>query len=388
MSYNSKIVVLFILLVLIGACTNQNTDQNRQESDKIQEDWPIFRGSTNLAAVTQAALPEQPQILWAFKTEYEIKSSPIIASGMVFIGSNDGFVYAIDLKTGQKEWSFNTEDDVEAAPLYFDHKIFVGSLGGFFYALNANDGKLIWQYETEGQIHGSANYVKLSETNDGLVMVGSYDNLMYGFEAKTGKLNWTYETEYFINGSPASSDELAVFGGCDEVVHIISVRDGTKIGQVEAGAYIAGSAAMFGKKAYIGHYGEKLIAIDLEKKRVEWEYGSEKNGAPFFSSPAVNNDVVIIGSRDRLVHCVDRKTGMKRWTFRTHDEVDSSPVICQNKVIVGSNDGRLYSLDLGNGTQLWSYEVGAAITGSPAVCTGKIIIGADDGFVYCFGEKE
>lgn len=371
----------------LWGCGKNGDERGQGDDQSTAASWPVFRGSAGLTGIAEGSLPDNPKLLWTFKTQYEIKSSPVVGLKKVFIGSNDGYVYALDLESGSKIWAFNTEDDVEAAPLLVDSIVYVGSIGGFFYALKADDGQLLWQYETGGQIHGSANYMNLPEGDDILVMVGSYDNLMYGFDGLEGTLKWTYETDYYINGSPAVGAKLALFGGCDEIIHIISVRDGKKVGEVEAGAYIAGSAALYDDMAYIGHYGDKLIAIDVQAKKILWEYGEKKKGAAFFSSPAVNEAKVIIGSRDRLVHCVDRKSGRQIWTFRTRGDVDSSPVICHNKVVVGSNDGRIYILDIETGSMLWSYETGAAISGSPAVTAGKIIVGADDGVVYTFGES-
>ena len=157
---------------------------------------------------------------------------------------------------------------------------------------------------------------------------------------------------------------------------------------MEAGSYIAGSAALVDNKAYIGHYGEKLICVDLLAKKILWEYGDEKKGGAFFSSPAVNSKYVIIGSRDRSVHCVKKENGEGVWKFRTRDDVDSSPVICGDRVIVGSTDGRIYMIDIEDGSEKWSYEIGAAIVSCPAIIDGKIVVGADDGFVYAFGESK
>jgi outer membrane protein assembly factor BamB len=211
---------------------------------------------------------------------------------------------------------------------------------------------------------------------------------MYSFDATSGKLNWTYETEYYINGAPVTDGDNVIFGGCDEIVHIVSALNGKKVGAVEAGSYIAGSAALSDNRAYIGHYGDKLICIDLRDEKIIWEYGDDKKGGAFFSSPAVNDDYVIIGCRDRSVHCVDKENGLGVWQFRTRNDVDSSPVICGDRVIVGSNDGRIYIIDINDGSEKWSYEIGAAISSCPAVTGGKIIIGAEDGSVYAFGESE
>jgi outer membrane protein assembly factor BamB len=178
-----------------------------------------------------------------------------------------------------------------------------------------------------------------------------------------------------------------VFGGCDEYLHIVSVRDGVKMGEVWAGSYIAGSAAIDQGIAYLGHYGSMLVAIDLQEKKIIWEYMDRKQGDAFFSSPAVGEDRILIGSRDNRLHCVDRKTGEGIWTFSTRDWVESSPVIAGNRVIFGSTDGRLYMVDIKNGGLLWSYEIGAAIIACPAVTAGLIAIGAEDGRIYLFGDK-
>jgi outer membrane protein assembly factor BamB len=122
-------------------------------------------------------------------------------------------------------------------------------------------------------------------------------------------------------------------------------------------------------------------------EKILWEYGDEKKGGAFFSSPAVNDKYIIIGCRDRSVHCVNKENGEGVWKFSTLDDVDSSPVICGDRVIVGSTDGRIYMLDVKDGSEKWSYELGSAIYSCPAITQGKIVIGADDGYVYTFGES-
>ena len=155
---------------------------------------------------------------------------------------------------------------------------------------------------------------------------------------------------------------------------------------MNTGSYIPGSAALVDGRAYVGHYGNKFLCVDILEEKIVWEYENEKNGGPFFSSPAVGKERVVIGSRDELLHCIHRETGEKIWTFRTRGEIDSSPVIAGESVIAASMDGRLYIVDLETGKGKWSYEIGAPIVGCPAVTGGMILIGAEDGRIYAFGE--
>jgi len=384
MSKYKLTISIFILSLGLLVCSTQK-DEKPGKPNLATANWHIFRGDSNLSGVAKGTLPEKLSLLWSFQTGRAIVSSPIIGFGRVFISSTDGKIYSVNLADGSKTWEFDTGDDVEASPLLLDTTIYVGSLSGEFFALDANTGEVKWKYNIDNEIYGSANWAKVPGSGETLILVGSYDTKMYCFDANTGKLQWAYETGNYINGSPATDGENVVFGGCDEILHIVSVADGTKRGEVIAGSYIPGSAALVDGKAYLGHYGNKLICIDIVNQKIDWEYQNEY-GAPFFSSPAVGKDRVVVGSRDEYLHCVDREKGKKIWTFKTRDEIDSSPVIVDEKVVVGSTDGRLYIVDLEKGNELWSYEIGAAIIGCPAVAGGMIIIGAEDGRVYAFGE--
>jgi outer membrane protein assembly factor BamB len=155
--------------------------------------------------------------------------------------------------------------------------------------------------------------------------------------------------------------------------------------QIDTGSYIAGSAAICDGQVYVGNYDSAFIRVDIATGGTVWRYtGGE---APYFSSPALGENVVVFGGRDNRVHCVSRDDGNAVWTFSTLGEVDSSPVICGDKVVVGSEDGRVYMLKLADGSRLWSYEIGQAVTSSPAVVGGMIVIGSDDGFLYAFGPR-
>src|SRR5687768_4538314 len=100
-------------------------------------DWPLFRGDPELRGVTTNSLPNKMSLLWNFKTKAPIRSSPIVAQNLVFIGSGDSNLYALDFSTGQKIWSYQADSPVDAPPLFVDGTVFVGSVGGWFYALEA-----------------------------------------------------------------------------------------------------------------------------------------------------------------------------------------------------------------------------------------------------------
>ena len=350
-------------------------------------DWPIFRGGSAMLGLATGTLPDKPVLKWKFKTEDAVNSSAVVAAGRVFIGSNDGNVYALDLASGQKIWAFKTEDIVEAPPMVLGDTVYVGSADQDFYALDAATGNLRWSYATEGKIVGSANALPGGSGQATRIVVGSYDNKIHCIDAATGQGLWTYTTSNFVNGSPAIAKGQIVFGGCDEFIRVLDGR-GDSVAEIQLPSNIPGTVALAEGQVFTGHYGNAFVCADLAKHQVVWSYHPGRQ--PFFSSAAilVQGDKVVFGGRDRRVHCVNRLTGKPIWTFRTGGDVDSSPVICGAKVVVGSNDGVLYILNLADGKKLGSYEIGSPVVSSPAVAGGCIIVGADDGYVYCFGNGQ
>ncbi len=353
-----------------------------------QFNWPVFRGDARLTGIAKGNLPDDIGLLWSFKTGGYIKSSPVMTRGRVFIGSGDGKVYSLCLENGAKAWEFDTRDTVEAPPLIVEESVYFGSLEGIFYSVDIRTGILNWKYETQGKIIGSANWAAAGDYDPKLILVGSYDNSMHCVDSESGEEVWIYRTGNYINGAPAVADGKVVFGGCDAQLHLVSTADGNEITSIGVGSYIAGSAALVDDQAFLSHYGNRLICADLKAGNITWEYGGGSNAAPFFSSPAVNDDRVVVGSRDGNLYCVNRKDGAKLWSFQTRGDVDSSPVICADKVVFGSSDGRIYIVKLSDGALVWSYEIGKPVTGSPAVADGMVVIGDEDGRVYAFGKKK
>jgi len=102
-------------------------------------------------------------------------SSPAVADGMVYIGSNDHNVYALNASTGEQVWNYTTGNYVSSAPAVAGGMVFVGSYDYSVYALNASTGVRIWSYETGYEVSSSPVVV------NGTVFIGSGDGNFYAF---------------------------------------------------------------------------------------------------------------------------------------------------------------------------------------------------------------
>jgi eukaryotic-like serine/threonine-protein kinase len=89
-------------------------------------EWTMFRGNPALTGVAAGSVPGQPALLWNYKTGAAVKSSAVIGGGKVYIGSDDGQVYALDFASGKKVWAFKSGPAVLAPPLLADGTVLVG----------------------------------------------------------------------------------------------------------------------------------------------------------------------------------------------------------------------------------------------------------------------
>jgi outer membrane protein assembly factor BamB len=346
-------------------------------------DWPMYRGNPSLSGVSTAQLPAKLKLLWTFKSGGPVLSSPAVVGDRVYFGSADSNLYCLRLADGARQWAFPASGPLETSPLVLDGRLYFGDLNTNFYCVEALAGKEVWKYGFDDKVKSSANWYLGADGKTKNVVVGSYDFKLYSFNAVSGRTNWVYETGNYINGSPAVADGQTAFGGCDAIVHVVRLADGQKTAEIEAGAYIIGSAALLDGKAYVGHYENEFLCVDLRAGKVAWRY--RDRAFPYSTSPAVTADRVLFGGRDKRLHCVKRETGEAVWVFPTRGKVESSPVVVGDKVVFGSDDGRLYLLNLADGKELWQYELGQPVQSSPAVVDGHVLIGCDDGQLYCFG---
>lgn len=125
-----------------------------------------------LNATTVSGLTKQ----WAYQTGNAIGSSPAVVNGVIYVGSKDGNLYAIDAASGSKKWAYQTGNYVYSAPAVINEVVYVGSYNGNLYAINAASGSEKWAYQTGNSINSSPTVV------NGVVYAGSYDGNLYAFD--------------------------------------------------------------------------------------------------------------------------------------------------------------------------------------------------------------
>src|SRR5215471_3948967 len=97
------------------------------------QDMSMFRGNSQHSGIYRApGVPSFSRVKWKFSTGGRIVSSPAMGYGVVYFGSADHFLYAVDLEAGTQKWKFKTDSGVASSPALYDGAVYFGSYDGLF----------------------------------------------------------------------------------------------------------------------------------------------------------------------------------------------------------------------------------------------------------------
>ena len=381
-------VLAALPLLFLTACDKPQpakTDGTVEVAPPALTDWPITRGGPALQGRVAAAMPKAPVIEWTFQLESPGSAEAAIAEGAILVGDVMGILYCIDFETRKLRWKMETGDTIQAAPAISNGRVFAGSGDKHFYAIDLKTGKKLWSIEGGDKFSSAASAVSAPDGSGEWILVNGYDGITRCLRATDGSEVWTYKTDDFINGTPAVIDgRLIAFGGCDKVIHVINLADGKLVNEIVTDAQITNSVATIGTTIYSGNHANQLVSAEAEDEKLSWIY--QASDFPFFTAPAVDDQNVYIGSRDKSLHAIKRADGTGAWTFKTGGRVESSPLAFNDGIVFGSSDGRLYAANPADGAELWRLDLGEDLIAAPVYAQGRIIIAGGDGTLFVISE--
>jgi outer membrane protein assembly factor BamB/tRNA A-37 threonylcarbamoyl transferase component Bud32 len=310
--------------------------------------------------------------IWAFECEDEVRGSPLVHDGNVYVGCYDNNLYTLDVKSGEFQWKFATEGGIPGRPAVEDGVIFVGSEDSRLYAITINRGSLLWSYFAEGPIRSSPSL------SDGHVFIGADDSRLHVVNQTNGRRAWRADASAAIWGTPLVEEERVYFG-CESGDFYCYDFKGELKWRKKTKRAVTSSPILIEGMIYFGSRDWTLYALEAESG---FQVSRFRLGGATISSPAYSEGMLFIGCGDNYIYAIDAKHMRESWRYETDHQVTGSPIVHEGSVYCGSVDGSLYCLDFRSGRLRWRFHTNGPITGTPAVFENTIIIGSMDHNVY------
>ena len=292
---------VFLILLLVWGCDSQEQKQGQQSAGQQAvpsevmesvtpppraEDWHTFMHDLGFSGMSpDKSLAPPLALLWKFKTGGPLYASPVIANGVLYIGSTDGKLYALDAKQWGIKWVFDAGDAIRYAATVLGDRVYFNARNNRVYALDTKTGEKLWEFKSKNWMDAPLVVA------DNKVYVGVFPSKIYVLNARTGTIETVRERTIHIRGIE--------YGCAKGVFRPVFPEHDAKLWRDQTG-------------------------------------GSE-------SYPIVANDVVYIGARDGQLHAFDASSKTQVWTYQLGGFVEAAPAISDGILYAASGDGSIYA---------------------------------------------
>jgi len=291
-------------------------------------------------------------------------SGPAVHDGIIYVGSRDGRVVAINSSTQSQQWDLPIpRTTIYTTPIVHGDLIYVGTYSGIVLALStlARSQNLTFPQQRYGEwewycplenAKSNAIVANLIMSEDALY-VASSNGRVYSLDKGSGDENWKRE------------DIPVLTENAEKLWNSPVIQDNS--------IYVS---------TFYGH----IYALSAETgELLDWSLGAE---AGFASSPVINEDVLYVGSFDRHLYAVKIGSDVPLWKFPQETPAGNwfwaSPIINEGIVYAGCLDGKLYAIEVETGRKVWEFDAGNPIVSSPVLMDNLLVITDESGTLYVF----
>ncbi len=382
-----------ILLLSVGIVDAQLADSP----------WPMFHGSAQHGGLSPYNTSHiNGTVKWVFETGNGIESSPVIGEdGTVYVGSHDGYLYAIS-QYGKLKWKTKIGTPIEkpgygglsstgsTPAIAKDGTIYIASRDQYLFAVS-QEGKEKWKFPI-GVAYDSWASPAIGEDGTIYMTSASPKGGVYAINPD-GTEKWHYNIEMGTSNSPAIGKDGAIYVGFPTGTKtnalIVLNLDGTKKWELST-KFLESTPTIIDDTVYIGTYtdeatGAGLYAISISNKKIKWHLTLPEK--EIMTTPAIAKDGTIYFGTVYGKFYAANPNGTIKWSFDAEKELSSSTAIGADGTIYfgSSHNGIFYALNP-DGTEKWHYDTKSSIASSPAIGSdGTVYVGAWNNKLYAFG---
>jgi outer membrane protein assembly factor BamB len=285
-------------------------------------------------------------------------SGGTVANGILYVGSNEGKLTAINLADDSRQWA-------EALKPIAQTGLFGCSAG---LGCGGGTAKVV--------IYGTPVVA------GDLVYIAGYNGKIYAYNTSNLATRWVYPREGnlqpFVGGMVVAQGKLFI-GSADGTVLSLDAVTGDKLGEYKTGDKIWGTPAVDGDTLYIGSFDKKLYALNIADLSLKWKYATEGS---IISTPLVNSGIVYFGSFDKNLYAVNAADGTLKWKFTGNSWFWAKPEIVDGTIYAGCLDGFVYALKADTGVKIADFNLGSAVAAAPVIAGNYIVFASHNGLIF------
>ena len=338
-------------------------------------------------------------------------SGVVFHDGMLYVGSMDGSVMAVNSSTRNLEWSYvigmhsssgmmscsqtSVPTAIYSTPAVDGDLVYIGSYNGRILTLSTSarsqdlpfpqtrDGE--WRYPRTNEVIGSI--VGSPVVGEDAIYITNSNGKVYSLDKEFGDLNWESDIlDEKLWTTPVIEGDTIHVSTFDGHIYALSTKTGKKLSWIfESAVGFVSSPVLYKDTIFVGSFDNNLYAIKIGDDKPLWKF---PGGRWFWATSVVNEGVVYAGCLDGKIYAIDAETGNELWEFDAGSPIVSSPVLMDDLLVVASESGGIYAFDTTAEpkdkvmTPIETIAVDAPIWGSFCAQEGIVYVRAQDNCLY------
>ena len=306
-------------------------------------------------------------------------SSIVIYNNTVFVYDLSGRIYGFDRLTGKLLGYEKFNGSIETAPVVKNLRIFFvvnEKLENYstFIVFDFINGKILKEERIDG---GVTN--ELIRLDDGIVLLTDVGELIkFNY---VGTREWSTKTETTSLSSPASNNEIIIWGNQSGEIILASAKTGEIKSKTKLQKPITGGITIVNDDSYFADEAGTVYCYNIKDMKVIWETAT---GSKILSTPAADDLKIYIGNLKGKIFALDKNNGKIIWEVNTQGIINTTPLVTKNMLIQPDVNKKVYFINTASGTIEKSLSFDTRTKLNPVIYDGMLYMGSDRGIIHTY----
>ncbi|MCV6637513.1 outer membrane protein assembly factor BamB [Candidatus Albibeggiatoa sp. nov. NOAA] len=370
-----KQLLIFILAISVASCGIFKSKDNNEPPAELAK----LDNALDIKTLWNTNLSNDDELY--------SKLIPAYQTGVLFVATTEGEVFAFDVETGKRQWKTKTKKPLSGGVGLGDGQIFVGSRDGDVLALSEENGTVLWQVKVSSEVLTPPQIA--SDT----LIVRTVDGKIFALAHDSGTRLWVYERDMPLltlhgTSTPIVKQDFVLAGLDNGKLAALDVATGKLFwevpiaipkgrSQLERMVDIDADPILDGDTVFVSSYQGRTVAIDMTAVRIAWEREVSSH-----TGMATDLDALYLSDLKGHVWAFDRYTGSSLWRQEgLQARKLTAPVSMDDYVVVGDLEGYLHWIRKSDGQVAARYRIGGKdhFNVAPIVVDEKLIAYNSDG---------
>jgi outer membrane protein assembly factor BamB len=260
--------------------------------------------------------PQAGTMQWQVPATNLILAAPVYADGVVYFGTSDGELFAVDAQTRAVKagWPFKAQNAIWGSPLVANGRVYVPSMDHHLYCLDAVTGKQLWAFDARGAIAVQPTL----DPSRGVLYVGDFAGRVYAIQADSGNAveGFSFQAKNWIWSEALVAGDRLYVTSLDGYLYTLDPATGSPLTSgFKAGDVVRAAPVQSGDLILVASQQGKLTAINGKTGDQIWQWPGTTALWTILSTPVVADGVIYVvtieSGKPAAVYGVTAETGVQ-----------------------------------------------------------------------------